>query len=162
MQRLNQRTNNNARSTSQRPGNNTKQQAPSNTQRKTNLQAGNAKNRNTSVKQESKNTIENDLHYCTVGPLTDYKELLEHKGFEVSGENCKVHFKGTPNAPIPRMNQQEYDELGDIVQGWIRQTMKEYFGLKELWIGGEGNKPKCNIFVSEDFTTNKEKCMVFI
>ena len=106
--------------------------------------------------------MENDLHYCTVGPLTDYKELLAHKGYEVSGEMCKVHFKGMPNQPIPNMSQEAYEELGDLVQGWIRQTMREYFGLKELWIGGVGNSPKSNIYVSEDFTTNKEKCMVFI
>ena len=71
MQRLNQRSNN-IRSTSQRPGNNTKSQAPVNSLSKTNGSSGTAKNRNVSKKEEPKNTIENDLHYCTVGPLADY------------------------------------------------------------------------------------------
>ena len=40
--------------------------------------------------------------------------------------------------------------------------MREYFKLTELWIGGKDNEPKSNIYVSEDFTKNKNKCMVLI
>ena len=38
--------------------------------------------------------------------------------------------------------------------------MREIYGLKEVWIGGSG--PKNNIYVSEDFTTNSEKCLVLL
>ena len=94
--------------------------------------------------------------------MTDYKELLDNRGFEISGENCKLHPKGHPDEFFPPMSEKEYDELCNIVQGWVRQTMREYFGLTELWIGGTGNQPKNNIYVSEDFTKNKSKCMVLI
>lgn len=40
--------------------------------------------------------------------------------------------------------------------------MTDVYQLQEIWlpIGLEG--PKCNIFISEDFHTNKDKCLVLI
>lgn len=68
--------------------------------------------------EESK-VANGDLHYCTVGPKTNYFELLDAKGFEFSGEELKLKVKGV-EGPLPKMNQQEFEELGDVVMGWIR------------------------------------------
>ena len=41
--------------------------------------------------------------------------------------------------------------------------MREFFRMKEIWIGGKGNnEPKCNIYISDDFGTNTERCLVLI
>ena len=109
--------------------------------------------------EESKTA--SDHHYCTVG-LVDYKQLLDQKGFEFSGEQCKLKIKGAPDEPFPKMSQCEFEEIGELVQGWVRQTMRESFGMKELWIGGSENGPKCNIYVSDDFETNKDRCLILI
>ena len=47
--------------------------------------------------------------------MTDYKELLDNRGFEISGENCKLHPKGHPDEFFPPMSEKEYDELCNIV-----------------------------------------------
>ena len=62
------------------------------------------------------------------------------------------------------MSSQEFDQLGDLVIGYVQQMMKKRFGMIETWIGDarKKNGPKCNVFVSKDFYTNTGRCLVLI
>ena len=62
---------------------------------------------------------------------------------------------------MERMDQKEFERVGDLVLGYVQTTMKVKYGMKEIWLGAK-NGPKCNIFVSDDFFTNTGRCMVLI
>ena len=66
--------------------------------------------------------------------------------------------------PIPQMSQSEFESLGDLVLGYIQQTMKVKYEMQEVWIGdsSDPNGPKCNIFISKDFYQNTGRCLVLI
>lgn len=47
--------------------------------------------------------------------------------------------------------------------GAIQQIMKEKYGMQEVWLPTPiVNGPKSNIFVSHDFHTNTDRCLVLI
>ena len=95
--------------------------------------------------------------------MTDYKKLLKVAGyhFETGVERKLLRNDGKA---IGMMSKEEFEKLGDLVAGYIQQEMKEKYGMKEVWIGGgeSGKGPKCNIFISNDFYTNKGRCLILI
>ena len=62
---------------------------------------------------------------------------------------------------MDRMSQEEFEQVGDLVLGYVQTTMKAKYGMKEIWLGAK-NGPKCNIFASDDLFTNTGRCMVLI
>ena len=96
-------------------------------------------------------------------PSFDYEKALADKGlaFEPEGEQRLLRIDGEP---MERMSQKEFEAVGDLVLGFVQQTMRTKYGMKEVWIGDERkpNGPKCNIFVSDDFATNTSRCLVLI
>ena len=60
--------------------------------------------KNMPTRVEESKVTDDDLHYFTIGPMTDYNQLLEDKGFEFSGENAKLQIKDMPDEPLPKMN----------------------------------------------------------
>lgn len=64
---------------------------------------------------------------------------------------------------MPKLSQKEFEELGEIVIGAIQQIMKTDFKMKEIWLPDSPTiQAKCNVFVSDDFYTNKERCLILI
>ena len=62
---------------------------------------------------------------------------------------------------MQRMTQDEFEKVGDLVNGYVQQQMKDKYGMQEVWLGARTG-PKCNIFISDDFYTNTGRCMVLI
>ena len=53
--------------------------------------------------QEESKVAADALHYCTVGPMTDYSEILAHKNLEFVGSERTLQVKGMPG-PLPKMD----------------------------------------------------------
>jgi hypothetical protein len=61
------------------------------------------------------------------------------------------------------MTQKQFEKVGDIVTGAIQQMMIEEFKMEEVWLPTPvPNGPKSNIFISADFYTNTDRCMLLI
>jgi len=62
------------------------------------------------------------------------------------------------------MSQAEFEALGELVIGAIQQIMKTDFKMQEIWLPetADALAPKVNVFVSDDFLTNTERCLILI
>lgn len=71
--------------------------------------------------------------------------------------------------------QQNYDEVGDLIYEYIQEEMRTTYGLKEVWFPENADLeedyhhlPRCNIFMSSDFTepiegtTDQKNALVLI
>ena len=62
------------------------------------------------------------------------------------------------------MTQSEFEAIGDLVTGAIQQIMKNDYNMQEIWLPEnlDASHPKVNVFVSQDFFTNKDRLLVLI
>lgn len=102
-------------------------------------------------------------HFWQVAPTIDYEAELNQAGLYFSADDGEK-LMTLSGGPMPRMNQAEYEKVGDIVTGYIQQVMKTRFNMQEVWVGDDSkpNAPKVNIFLSDDFYTNAGRCLVLI
>ena len=64
---------------------------------------------------------------------------------------------------LPKMSQIEFEQVGDLVVGSIQQLMKKEYQFEEIWLPTPfPDGPKSNIFVSKDFYTNTDRCLILI
>lgn len=61
------------------------------------------------------------------------------------------------------IEQKHYELLGDVILSYVQEVMRVKYRQREIWIPENGKEgPKCNIFVSEDFETNQNRCLLLI
>jgi len=61
------------------------------------------------------------------------------------------------------IEQKHYELLGDVILSYVQEVMRVKYRQREIWIPENvQDGPKCNIFVSEDFETNRERCLLLI
>lgn len=61
------------------------------------------------------------------------------------------------------VEQKHYELLGDVILSYVQEVMRVKYLQKEVLIPempAEG--PKCNIFLSQDFFTNSDRCLLLI
>jgi hypothetical protein len=57
-------------------------------------------------------------HYCELGPKTDFLDLLCKRGLAFTGDDLKL-LPISGDKSLPKMNQGQFEELGDLVTGAI-------------------------------------------
>lgn len=90
----------------------------------------------------------------------DYMELLKTE-FNCAFDKKTKLVKYASEERLILSSQSEYDQIGNLVIGYVQSKMKKELGMKEIWIP-EDSGEKCNIFLSNDWETNTEKAMVLI
>ena len=103
-------------------------------------------------------------HYCEVAPQVDFLAELRARKLDFQGPDLKLLPIDSKEVQLPKMSQGEFEELGEQVIGAIQQIMKRDFQMQELWLPetAKPTEPKCNVFVSKDFFTNTERCLILI
>lgn len=61
------------------------------------------------------------------------------------------------------VEQKHYELLGDVVLSYVQEVMRVKYQQIEVFIPEiPTDGPKCNIFISQDFYTNQERCLLLI
>ena len=61
------------------------------------------------------------------------------------------------------VEQKHYELLGDVILSYVQEVMRvKYMQMEVLIPETPAEGPKCNIFLSQDFYTNQERCLLLI
>lgn len=101
-------------------------------------------------------------YYYEVVRDINFIQKLAAEGYKFTDcEDQKL--KTLDGGDLHKMGQSEFEQLGELVIGSVQQMMKENYHMEEVWLP-ESDKPvaKCNIFISDDFYSNTDRCLILI